>query len=85
MAQNLAEAVGEDAIKTTMLPLILKMADDKVPNIRFNVGKCLEKMVPFLDKETYEERIKPTLEKMAKDADHDVSYHAIQAMEKAKD
>lgn len=31
-----------------VLPLVLRMASDPVPNIRFNVSKTLEKMAPRL-------------------------------------
>lgn len=32
-----------------VLPLVLRMATDPVPNIRFNVSKTLEKMAPRLE------------------------------------
>lgn len=32
-----------------VLPLVLRMASDPVPNIRFNVSKTLEKMAPRLE------------------------------------
>lgn len=32
-----------------VLPLVLRMASDPVPNIRFNVSKTLERMAPCLE------------------------------------
>lgn len=36
-------------IEQEVLPLVLRMASDPVPNIRFNVSKTLEKMAPRLE------------------------------------
>lgn len=36
-----------------VLPLVLRMASDPVPNIRFNVSKTLEKMAPRLEVGTF--------------------------------
>jgi len=40
--QTLAPVVGPEIIGSAMLPVVLKMANDAVPNIRFNVAKTLK-------------------------------------------
>lgn len=45
----LCEVVGRDVCSRVLLPTVLAMADDAVPNVRFNVAKTLQKMAPYLD------------------------------------
>ena len=45
----LVEACSGDVIKDTMLPVVLKLAKDPVPNVRFNVAKSLTKMSTKLE------------------------------------
>lgn len=39
----LVEVCSEEVIQDTMLPVVLKMAKDPVPNVRFNVAKSITK------------------------------------------
>jgi serine/threonine-protein phosphatase 2A regulatory subunit A len=49
-AQVLAEVKGmKEVIQNSMLPLVIRMADDPVPNIRFNVAKTLYNLIKYLD------------------------------------
>ena len=41
----LVEVCSEDVIKD-MLPVVLKLAKDPVPNVRFNVAKSVTKLYP---------------------------------------
>lgn len=48
--QVLAEVKGmKEVIQNSMLPLVIRMADDPVPNIRFNVAKTLHTLIKYLD------------------------------------
>lgn len=47
--QVLAQACGVDITSKLMLPTVLGMASDAVPNVRFNVAKTLQKLGALLD------------------------------------
>ena len=77
----LAPVVGPEVLTNTMLPLVLQLGMDPVPNVRFNVAKCLRQLVPLLDPSTVQGQVKPCLTTMATDTDQDVSYFASQALQ----
>jgi len=85
--QSLSEVVGTPVIVDVMLPVILNMAQDPIPNIRFNVAKTLEKIIIVLTpthKSVIDSNIRPVLEALiASDKDQDVKHFAIQALSKA--
>lgn len=64
-----------------MLPLVLRMAQDPVPNIRFNVAKTLQTLIPLLDPNVVQTKVKTTLSKLFDDADRDVKFFAGQALQ----
>jgi len=72
----MATVVDEDAARSEMLPLILEMATDDVPNIRFNVAKELESIAPVCGLSTYESQISPVLHMLVEDADRDVRFYS---------
>ena len=45
----LVEVCSQEVTKETMLPVVLKLAEDPVANVRFNVAKTLAKMAQKLD------------------------------------
>lgn len=49
VSQALSEVCGRDITTKHMLPVVLKMSNDQVANVRFNVAKSLQKIGPFLD------------------------------------
>ncbi|KAG1410945.1 hypothetical protein G6F57_023884 [Rhizopus arrhizus] len=62
------------------------MSKDPIPNIRFNVAKSLESLIPLLKKdpntgELVNSSVKPTLEKLCTDQDGDVRFFATRALE----
>lgn len=50
LSQALSEACGQDITTKQMLPVVLKMSNDQVANVRFNVAKSLQKIGPVLEK-----------------------------------
>lgn len=46
--QVLAPAAGKAVITSHMLPILLRLVDDPVPNIRFNVAKTLQQIIPLV-------------------------------------
>uniref|UniRef100_A0A8C9VYL4 Protein phosphatase 2, regulatory subunit A, beta b n=1 Tax=Scleropages formosus TaxID=113540 RepID=A0A8C9VYL4_SCLFO len=78
--QALSEACGQDITTKQMLPVVLKMSNDQVANVRFNVAKSLQKIGPVLDSNALQTEVKPVLEKLATDQDMDVKYFAQEAI-----
>jgi len=56
-----------------LLPLIIQLQNDNIPNVRFNVAICLETL-----REKSSE-VKSALENLVKDSDSDVKYFSIRA------
>jgi serine/threonine-protein phosphatase 2A regulatory subunit A len=59
-----------------VLPLLLEMATDNVPNIRFNVARALGEVGPRCDVTTYEQQIHPIISLLQEDLDRDVRFFA---------
>lgn len=49
LSQALSKACGQEITTKQMLPVVLKMSNDQVANVRFNVAKSLQKIGPILD------------------------------------
>lgn len=75
----LAETCGPEVTSRVMLPTVLTLATDGVPNVRFNVAKSLQKVGPVLDATILQGQVKPCLEKLQEDNDGDVRYFATEA------
>lgn len=76
----LAEVVGADVVDATLLPLVLRMVEDTVPNIRFKVAKSLGVIAKYADATVVQNRIRPALESLLTDSDKDVRFYANQAI-----
>jgi len=76
----LASTVGHETLTGTMLPVVLTMRHDPVPNIRFNVAKSLQSLIAQLDAAVVQDQVKPCLIQLAEDDDKDVRYFASQAL-----
>lgn len=74
--------MNQEILLNTMLPLIIRMAEDPVPNIRFNVAKTLSVLIPLIvDNTIVSQKIKPVLNKLFADDDRDVKFYAGQALQ----
>lgn len=51
VVQVVGEVCGRELTTKTLLPTVLAMANDNVPNVRFNVAKTLQIIGPHIDKE----------------------------------
>lgn len=83
----LVSVVNNRVVADDLLPFVLRLADDSVPNIRFNVAKSYAKIVESLNKDSnynglIKHKILPSLEKLRQDEDFDVKYFANQSLEK---
>lgn len=82
----MAEALSIQVIREDVLPTVISLSNDPIPNIRFNVAKSLETLVPLLKNNEstsglYETTVKPALEKLSEDVDGDVKFFACRALE----
>lgn len=82
----MAKALPPVSVKESILPTIVEMSKDPIPNIRFNVAKSLESMIPLLKKdpstaELVNSTVKSTLENLSTDQDVDVKFFATRALE----
>jgi len=76
----LIDAVSVDIITKHLLPTVVSLGSDSVPNVRFNVAKSVQKMSASLDAATIEASVKPLLNQLQTDNDIDVKYFASEAL-----
>merc|ERR1711916_389499 len=79
---QLSSVVGEDLLINHMLPLVLRLAVDPVPNIRFRVAQAFEVIVDALPQEVIQGEVHPCLSKLTEDSDADVKFFARSALAK---
>lgn len=85
---KLISVVNSETVKEYLYPFINELADDKVPNIRFNVAKSLFNVSKSLItnyKDIVLQEIKPTLERLSDDEDEDVRYYAQENLAKVEE
>jgi len=71
---------GKSELLDLVLPLILGLGGDKIPNVRFNVAKCFTSMKGSLNKDHISSGdVEKVLGALSEDADSDVSYYALEA------
>lgn len=85
----MAETLSVQVIRDDVLPTVISLSDDPIPNIRFNVAKSLEALIPLLKNNAqaaglYDTTVKPALEKLREDVDGDVKFFASRALEGAQ-
>ena len=49
LGQVLVEVCSAEVIQEVMMPVVVKMAEDPVPNVRFNVAKSLTRITSHID------------------------------------
>lgn len=85
----MATALPSDTVRDSVLPTVIELSSDPIPNIRFNVAKSLETMIPMLKQNQSMSGLvstmaKPTLEKLSTDKDGDVRFFANRALQAGK-
>ncbi|ODO05915.1 hypothetical protein I350_04976 [Cryptococcus amylolentus CBS 6273] len=84
---TMAPSLDTPIIRDTVLDAALNLANDAIPNIRFNVAKCLETLAAVLaqtpeGQELIHRKVAPALRKLQDDPDADVRYFATKASER---
>lgn len=75
----MATAMDVESAQWEVLPILLEMHCDPVPNVRFNVAKGLGMVGVLFSEPVYESQIVPILDLMKEDPDRDVRYFACQS------
>ncbi|MBA0645792.1 hypothetical protein Goklo_013846 [Gossypium klotzschianum] len=70
-----------DITCSKLLPVVINASKDRVPNIKFNVAKVLQSLIPIVDQSVVEKKIRPCLVELSEDPDVDVRFFASQALE----
>jgi serine/threonine-protein phosphatase 2A regulatory subunit A len=81
----MSSALSPEVLRDMILPTVLNLANDPIPNIRFNVAKSLEQITPIVKSHAsiaaiFGEKIQPVLSKLVNDTDEDVRYYAQRAL-----
>jgi serine/threonine-protein phosphatase 2A regulatory subunit A len=84
--QTIVPSLDLDVINTEIVERLLELADDPIPNIKFNVAKSLEVLATNFGttpegKQLVLQKILPKLEAQKNDADADVRYFAARAIQ----
>mmetsp|Transcript_68580 Transcript_68580/g.185262 ORF Transcript_68580/g.185262 Transcript_68580/m.185262 type:complete len:599 (-) Transcript_68580:68-1864(-) len=82
-AGRLAEVAAREFLDKHLVPLVVKLAADPVPNVCFNTAKVIQAMQPFAAKTSptvTESHLIPCLRRQAADADPDVKFYARRAL-----
>lgn len=82
----MAPALTFEIIQQDVIDRLLDLADDPIPNIKFNVAKSLEALATTYGgtpqgKQLIQTRILPKLEVQKNDGDADVRYFAARAIQ----
>lgn len=82
---TIAPSTNPGVVKDLILPAVISLASDPIPNIRFNAAKSLQSLIPVLKqsdetKTLVDQQIKGVLEKLSQDSDMDVQFYANKAL-----
>jgi len=76
--------MSAEVIQESLLPTLLALSQDPIPNIRFNVAKSLGVIIPILReagmKNIIDGEIAQRLQQLEADSDQEVKYFGHQAM-----
>lgn len=81
----MAPAVTPEVIRDYILPTVTNLVSDPIPNIRFNVAKSIEALIPVLMQNPdtaplVDQQLKPALIKLSEDSDNDVRFFSQKAL-----
>nr|BAD94039.1 phosphoprotein phosphatase 2A regulatory subunit A [Arabidopsis thaliana] len=76
----MAPVMGSEITCSKFLPVVVEASKDRVPNIKFNVAKLLQSLIPIVDQSVVDKTIRQCLVDLSEDPDVDVRYFANQAL-----
>jgi len=79
--QVLTDTLSKESLESVILPFVINMTSDAVPNVRFTVARTLQLVAKVVcvgdhNNKTYDNEIMSTLTKLTSDTDRDVRYFA---------
>ncbi|CAO3671179.1 hypothetical protein G6F70_007976 [Rhizopus microsporus] len=82
---TMAVSLTPEIIKDNVLPTVVELVNDPIPNVRFNVAKSLEVLAPILKQnpqtaEAVSTKINDILQQLSQDSDVDVKWFAEKAI-----
>ncbi|CAN7050108.1 unnamed protein product [Brassica rapa subsp. trilocularis] len=77
----MAPVMGSEITCSKFLPVVVEASKDRVPNIKFNVAKLLQSLIPIVDQSVVDKTIRQCLVDLSEDPDVDVRYFANQALQ----
>ncbi|RKP14170.1 phospho protein phosphatase A [Piptocephalis cylindrospora] len=82
---TLVPVLSPQTIESHVLPAVHGLVNDPIPNIRFNVAKCLEALVPVVKGDQVlqgpvADKLRPMLGQLEQDSDADVRFYATRAL-----
>ncbi|KAG5404834.1 hypothetical protein IGI04_010953 [Brassica rapa subsp. trilocularis] len=73
----MAPVMGSEITCSKFLPVVAEASKDRVPNVKFNVAKLLQSLIPIVDQSVVEKTIRQCLVDLSEDPDVvDVRYFA---------
>lgn len=82
-AGTLADLAGGSLLDKQLVPMVVKMSEDKVPNVRFNAAKTIKSMHNVCKRASptaVQESLVPCLRRLVEDKDPDVKFFATKAL-----
>ncbi|CAH8358477.1 unnamed protein product [Eruca vesicaria subsp. sativa] len=76
----MAPVMGSEITCSKFLHVVVEASKDRVPNIKFNVAKLLQSLIPIVDQSVVDKTIRQCLVDLSEDPDVDVRYFANQAL-----
>ncbi|KAF3489219.1 hypothetical protein F2Q69_00054270 [Brassica cretica] len=77
----MAPVMGSEITCSKFLPVVVEASKDRVPNIKFNVAKLLQSLIPVVDQSVVDKTIRQCLVDLSEDPDVDVRYFANHALQ----
>ncbi|KAF2579179.1 hypothetical protein F2Q68_00000580 [Brassica cretica] len=76
----MAPVMGSEITCSKFLPVVVEASKDRVANVKFNVAKLLQSLIPIVDQSVVEKTIRQCLVDLSENPDVDVRYFANQAI-----
>ena len=78
--RDIAGSVGQEVTTNVLLGVLLKLASDPVPNVRFNVALVLHGIWRHIKPAALTEHVVPALALLREDVDRDVRFYSDEAL-----
>eukprot|EP00051_Salpingoeca_urceolata_P008211 m.104240 g.104240 ORF g.104240 m.104240 type:complete len:649 (+) comp15635_c0_seq1:512-2458(+) len=76
----LMSACDKETVALFVVPCVCALRQDKIPNIKLNVARALQKAAPLVDRTIQDTQVRPALDALVQDQDPDVRYFATKAL-----